>query len=34
VCGFPVLAEWGVEALARELKDESTPGFFLLSNVR
>lgn len=34
VRGFPVLAEWTPEALAREISDESTPGFFLLSNIR
>jgi len=29
-----VLSEWTAEALAREIEDDSTPGFFLLSNIR
>jgi len=34
VVGIPVLADWSVEALERELRDKTSPAFFLLSNVR
>ena len=34
VADIPVLADWSVDALKAELRDTTSPGFFLLSNVR
>lgn len=34
VKGIPVLTEWSVSSLVRELEDDTTTGFFLLTNTR